>query len=58
MFHRVDQPEKRADGAGAGLAMTRRIVAHHGGRIWVQSRPGEGSTFYFTLAPAAEHGDA
>ncbi len=58
MFHRVDQPEQRADGAGAGLAMTRRIVAHHGGRIWVQSRPGEGSTFYFTLAPDAEHGDA
>ncbi|WP_047310121.1 ATP-binding protein [Rhodopseudomonas palustris] len=58
MFHRVDQPEQRADGAGAGLAMTRRIVAHHGGRIWVQSRLGEGSTFYFTLAPEAEHGDA
>lgn len=52
MFARLD-PTK-TQGEGIGLTAVRTIVNRHGGRIWVESELGEGSTFYFTLPKHAE----
>ncbi len=50
----TDYARKR-EGTGLGLALARRLVELHGGKLWVQSVPGQGSTFTFTL-PVSAHG--
>ena len=48
-FRQVGAAEKKAEGTGLGLALLRRFIELHGGKIWVNSQLGSGSTFTFTL---------
>jgi len=49
IFEPFRQLDSGIEGVGIGLAIVKKIVEHHGGRVWVESEAGKGSTFYFTI---------
>jgi light-regulated signal transduction histidine kinase (bacteriophytochrome) len=48
MFERLHS-RSQYEGTGIGLVIVKKIVATNGGRVWLESEPGHGSTFYFTV---------
>lgn len=56
MFRRLHPREAYGGGTGAGLALTRKIIELHRGRLWLESEPGQGSTFFFHLGSEDQEG--
>jgi PAS domain S-box-containing protein len=49
IFKRLNNEDPEKKGSGVGLTFARKIIHRHGGQIWLESQPGQGTTFYFTL---------
>jgi signal transduction histidine kinase len=49
VFQRLPAAKKTGKGTGIGLAIVKRVIENYGGKVWVTSRPGKGSTFFFTV---------
>jgi PAS domain S-box-containing protein len=58
IFKRLHSGEKYGGGTGAGLAIVKKIVERHQGRIWLDSEEGQGTTFHFTLGQNQGNGNA
>ncbi len=54
IFKRLHSEKRYGQGTGSGLTFVKKIVEQHGGHIWLESRPGEGTTFFFTLTERSD----